>query len=265
MGSNGARWLLRIWIAVGVALMATAVLVRGIGNDDGGRTRPEATAPTIPEPMQLLSRAGRSRIDERWLWIEPEHRDRWERCYKRPFEIADCPRFGDWIATRAGADTALLVSELTRGKAEEAVTALALVFELARRTAWRAGVLDSGSDATQLAALLENWLALWAATSARDPLLAEPTRAAFCLWGRVTSTAIDAPLFGRDAAVASHARVFVESLIHTKGAAPTDFGRAFGERYPRAFTGLLAEDDFLVGLADDCTRLFPELDGGCGS
>jgi hypothetical protein len=265
MATNGAQWVLKLWIAVGVVLMSTAVFVRGLGDGDGSRASPEATAPSIPEPMQLLSRSGRARIDARWLWIEPEHRDAWERSYRRPFDIVDCPRFAEWIATRAGADTALLIGELTRGQAEEAVTALALVFELARSTSWRVGVLDSGADATELATMLENWLRLWAATSARDPLLAEPTRAAFCLWGRVASAAVDAPFFGQDDSVASHARTFADSLMRARGGAPTDFGRAFAEQFPRAAASVLGADDFLVGLSEDCLRLFPEMNGGCGS
>lgn len=265
MATNGTRWVLRTWVAFGATLLVVGVWVRGVGLRGGERAPRSELAPTIPEPMQLLSRAARTRIDERWLWIEPERRERWERCYRRPFELQDCPRFQPWSATPAGVDTLLLVGELTRGKAEEALTALALVFELARRTEWTAGLLSSGEDASELARVLETWLAIWAPVSARDPLLAEPARAAFALWGRVSSVVVDAPLFGVDEAAASHARVFADSLTRSRTSAPTDFGRAFAEASPRAFAQLLEDDGFLSGLAEESARVFPEIDGGCGS
>ncbi|MCC6406621.1 MAG: hypothetical protein IT453_05625 [Planctomycetes bacterium] len=265
MVANGARWILRMWVVFGACLLTLAVFVRSIGLRGGERSAPELATPTIPEPMQLLSRSAATRIDARWLWIEPERRERWERCFRRPFEIRDCPRFADWLATPDGAETALLIGELTHGKAEEALTSLSLIFELARRTAWKVGVLDSSTDATELARLLETWLSTWAPTSSRDPLLAEPTRVAFALWARITSAAVDAPFFGTDEAAASHARVFADSLTRARAAAATDFGRALAEHSPRAFALLLQESDFLVGLAEDAARLYPEIDGSCGS
>lgn len=265
MATNGTRWVTRTWIAVGAILFVLAVYVRGLGHRTGRRSPAEYEAPTIPEPMQLLSRAGRTRIDGRWLWIEPEHRERWERCYQRPFEIVDCPRFTEWSATASGAETVLLIAELTRGRAEEGLTSLALVFELARRTDWKVGVLDANADALELARLLEQWLQTWAPVSANDPLLAEPARAAFALWARVTREVVDGPVFGTDDAAESHARVFADSLTRSRAPAATDFGRALAESAPRAFALLLDESDFLVGLAEESARLFPEIDGACGS
>jgi hypothetical protein len=264
MVPNDARWFLRAWVALGAVLFVLGIWVRGLGGPSRDHAPLAAQTPTIAEPMQLLSRAAETRIDGRWIWIAPEHRERWERCVRRPFELADCPRLAEWLATRDGAETALLIGELSRGKAEEGLTALSLVFELARRGAWKAGVFDTTADAAELARLLETWLSIWAPVSANDPLLAEPARAAFALWGRVSAELVSAPLFGSDESAASHARVFADSLTHARGPAATDFGRALAESSPRALASLLDEDDFLRGLAEESARLFPELDGGCG-
>ncbi len=256
---------------IGALILSSAILlvcslwIRALDLRPRGVRASEPTSTTIPEPMQLLSKNARERLDARWIWIAKEHEALWSRVSHVPFDLRGCPRTSEWLAGANGHDVEQLIDQLTHGNtSEEALSALALLFQIARATSWKSGMIASGVDAAKLGDLLEKWLVTWAPTSAHDSTLGEPARAALCLWGRAAREAIRAPIFGRDEAIESHARVVLDGLLKSRGASRTAFGEEFAQQFPRAVSTLAGDGDFLRGLADDAARLFPEIDGVCG-
>lgn len=244
-------------------LILLGVWVRGHDVRSRGGEPVAVSEPSIPEPMQLLARGAEHRIDQRWQWIAEDHRTAWDKVWATPFQIQGCPQLAEWITTPRGQQLEQLIGVLERGTAEEGMTALALIFQLARATSWESGPLRGGGDASRLADLLESWLTTWASASARDSLLAEPSMAALMLYARAMREARNAPLIGSDDAADARGRTFLERITGVAATARTSFGNALFERHPRAAAMLVSEKDCLRGLAEECSERYPDLDGSC--
>ncbi len=254
-------------LATTVALLVAGVLVRGLEpaplDPLAGTLEGEGTP--IVEPLQFLQPSARTRIDELTAYVVLEHRIEWEAAFREVFEIEGCPDARTWLDGARGQAFGRLVGTLRRGSREEAFAALALLFELARNTRWKAGVVyGDSSNAQRVAELLESWLATWAERAARDPLLYEPAVACVLVYGRVMRAAWNAPAFGKNEAARTRATRFLEQLTGARERTRTAFGDALQARYPRAYALLLRDDDSLEGLASEAAAFYPDLDGVCG-
>jgi len=261
------RTFVAVLLAASLLLLVGAVLVRGY--DTRGLPRaPEDRDPesrTIAEPLQLLSRGSALRIEELTPLIAPERRDAWDSAHLLPFRLAGCPKLLDWIDSSQGQRFERLLGELRRGSSEEALAALALIFQLARSTEWDPGLLARTQHSERLGGLLQEWLRVRAEDSAKDPLLHEPALAGALLYGRVMRTAYDAPAIGRMEAPYERAKAFLWELTRAHAAPRTQFGESLLASHPRAMANLLDLDDFLRGFDEEARLLFPELDGECGA
>jgi hypothetical protein len=245
-------------------LLAAAVAVRGIAParvvlpKDAKDDRPK-----IAEPMQLLAHGAKLRAPELDALVAADHRNAFKTSRQTLFRLADCPPLVEWIDGADGQAFERLTSELRAGSREEAFASLALLFQLARATQWRPGVLARSQHAERLGGLVQDWLRVWGEQSARDPLLSEPALAAMLLYGHVMRTAWRAPLVGYNAAPYERSSAFLADLTGIKKGRQTALGDALQGRYARAAARLHADKDVLSGLEEECAVLFPDLTGEC--
>lgn len=254
-------------LASSLILLVLAVAVRGLRPEPPPAPAQllEASAPTIIEPMQLLQASARVRIDELTAFVAVQRLMGWESTHRSVFDIEGCPDARSWLDSADGQALERLVANLRRGSREEAFAALALIFEVARSTRWKAGVVyGDSSNAERIAVLYEGWLQAWAERAAQDGLLYEPAVAAALVYGRVMRAAWTAPTFGKNEAARTRATRFLEQLTGSRERQRTQFGDALQARHPRAFALLLREEDSLEGLADEAAAFYPDLDGVCG-
>ncbi len=256
----------RIRASMGATLLLLGVAVGVRALEPAPMTLPEDTYsefPLIPEPMQFLGRGSRNRVAELGQWVSPERRLLWLRTYPIVYELNDCPGLRDWLDTPAGQRTEQLIDKLRLSSPEEALAALALVFQMARATTWDPGFLGRAEHAERLAGLLQEWLRVWAEPSAASPILHEPAMSAALLYGLVMRMAYAAPALGRNREAHERARRFVADLLVTRGTHRTEFGEAFYARFPLAFVRSMAEADFLLSFEQEAIALFPDLNGEC--
>jgi hypothetical protein len=221
--------------------------------------------PRIVEPMQFLGHGAALRAPELDAWVAPERKARFKALRELAFHLTDCPETVAWADSAEGQRLEQMLSELRRGKREEAFAALVLDFHLARATEWKPGILTQTpqANAERMAGLFADWLRTWGERGASDPLLAEPTRAALLVYARLMRTAQNAPVIGTNAASYERGVKFVGELVGVDAGRRTVLGEALQARHPDAMRKLLGESDRLRGLDDEARTLFPDLTGEC--
>lgn len=254
-------------LVVAAALVAAAVAARTID-------APRATVaedvveegPRIVEPMQFLGRGASLRAGELDDWVALERRPRFKALREQVFHIAECPETVEWVDSAEGQRLERLLGELRGGKREEALAALTLVFQLARSTEWKPGILASTPEANaeRMAGLVADWLRAWGERGARDPLLAEPARAAALVYGRLMRTAQHSRVIGTNAGSYERGLRTVEELVGLDAGRRTALGESLQSRHPEALRKLVRDSDRLRGFDDEALTLFPDLDGECG-
>jgi hypothetical protein len=253
----------RAVMALAGLLFVFALLVRGAR--PAALVRPEdapVDEPRIAQPLQLLARGAALRVTELDRWVTPERLAEWKAVRGSVFGLADCPSTMDWLDGAEGQRFERCVSALRGGTREDALAALVLVFQLARATDWKPGMLGHTQHAERLGALLEGWLRSWSARSAKDALLVEPALSAALLYGRAMRLAWRAPVLGYNAAPYERARALL-SEIAGESSQRSEFGQALASRHPEAARGLGSEADMLLGLEEECAVLYPKLVGDC--
>lgn len=222
--------------------------------------------PRIVEPMQFLSKGASLRAAELDAWVAEDRRPRFKALRDLLFHLPDCPETNEWVDSAEGQRLERLLAELRSGKREEAFASLVLVFRLARATEWKPGILTQTphANAERMGGLVADWLRAWGERGARDPLLAEPTRAAVLVYGRLMRTAQQAPVIGTNAASYERALKTVGEVLGVDAGRRTALGEALQARHPEAMRKLVGDMDRLRGLDDDAHTLFPDLDGECG-
>jgi len=260
-------WSTKRWLALAeaatVALLLAAVAVRGI---EAERPLPpeERDTPALVEPLQLLSAGSRARFQQFDALVRDDLRGPFWKAANAVYELDGCPDLGTWLATPAGLEAEQMIAQLRRGTPEEALAALALIFQIARATEWDAGVFGGARDAERLGRLLSGWLRARGDGCADDALLHEPALHAVVLYGRAMRKSYNAPLVGREDSALERARGFMAELAGAPGGRRTAFGKALQARFARA-TGMLAdESDPLEGFEEEARVLLPDLDGDCG-
>jgi hypothetical protein len=253
--------------AVG-ALCLAAVLVRGVEATPPAPPAPPVVepgeGPHIASPGQLLRAAGLARLGEVEAFLDGELLEGWRAATAALGAIEGCPELGAWLATPAGLELERLVAELTRGSSEEALGALALVFQLAARTEWQPGVLGGPEHAEELGGLLGAWLDARGLDAMDDGLLYEPALGAVLLYARAMRAAHEDGWFGNSGRSLERARALVARLSEGPGETRSALAVAVEAAYPRALPRSLESDGFLDALAEESALAFPELDGECG-
>ena len=261
-----SRFPLAAVLSLAGLLLVGAVYVRGIRGAALELPEDRERAPdAIAEPLQFLGRGAHLRLDELTERIADQGTGAvtaWAGVHRVPFEVLDCPKLTDWIATGEGQLVEQLLSDLRRGTREEALGALSVLFAVARQTAWAPGVRGS-KNAERLAAMYQDWLRKWAEPAADDELLAEPALACALVYASIMRRAYEAPPITRDESIASRARTFLEALTGSAKPRLTRFGEALNARYPTAFDTFRRKADLLEGFAELAHVQFPELDGEC--
>jgi hypothetical protein len=258
-----------VWITstalVAVLVFVGALYVRGV---DGEAPVAVADRPREPEelaaPMQLLGASAYLRAGELAPRIRESLREEWRDVQRFTSRIADCPPSSDWIASPAGQRFERLVGELRRGSREEALAALHLVFEVARRTEWAPGLRARTQHADKLAGLFQEWLRAWGPRAAEDTLLSEPAVAATLAYGGLMRRVSQPlPLGGNDEAL-ERARTFLTSLLQDAHGQSTRLAAAVRARHPLALEAFGGKRNTLEGFARAFEQAYPELKGECG-
>ncbi|MCC7014315.1 MAG: hypothetical protein IT454_17275 [Planctomycetes bacterium] len=247
-----------------VALLGVAVAVRGI--EGAPRVEPfdrPTEADAIREPLQFLGRGAALRIAELGPRISAESQTAWRAAYRAPFDLKDCPQTAEWLVTPAGQRLERLLGDLRRGTREDALAALALVFQLARATEWKPGLLAKTQHAEKLAGFAQDWLRAWSERAASEPVLAEPALAtvlAYGLWMKRVSQ--PRPIGRRDEAY-DRALAFLQSILRDGSGRPTALYEALRARHPGVVSGFEGGRDALDAFEAAALQLFPELNGEC--
>lgn len=248
-----------------VLVFVGAFYVRGL---EGRAPLTAGDRPRAPDeiaaPMQLLGVSGYLRAGELTPRVRDSLREEWIDVQKFTARVASCPKTAEWLATPPGQRFERLIDELRRGSREEALAALHLVFELARRTEWAPGLLGRTQHADRIATLLQEWLRAWAERSADDALLGEPATSAVLLYGSLMRKVSQPLVIGGDDGALERAKAFLGGLLVDTRGQPTRFAAAVRAREPRALDVFGGKRDVLGGFADACQRAMPELDGDCG-
>lgn len=255
---------LRAAMIASLALLVLAVVVRGF--QPAPQTLPEdqpGDEERIREPMQFLSRGAALRVRELDAWVSKDLSVSWRAQRGRLFALDDCPSLMVWLDGEEGQRLERLLARLRAGSREDALGALAMIFQLARATEWDTGLLGGSHHAERLARLLQDWLRNWAERSAEDAVLHEPALAAALLYGRAMRIAYEAPVVGRNRPAYERARNFLQDLCGTGTRQRSAFGESLRTSHPRALSVLESDDDFLRGFRGECIVLFPGLDGDC--
>lgn len=221
--------------------------------------------PRIVEPMQFLGKGARLRAPELDEWVADERRPRFKALRDLAFHLADCPPTVEWLNGADGQRLERLLGELRSGKREEAFASLVLVFQLVRATEWKPTILGTSREANaeRLAGLFADWLRAWGERGAVDPLLAEPSRAAVLVYGRLMRTAQDSARIGINEASYARGLKTVEELLGVDAGRRTALGESLQARHPGALRKLVGDTDRLRGLDDEARTLFPDLNGAC--
>jgi len=257
------RWWIPSLLWLAGLLCIAAVAVRGLEPRPAQRPEDRMEAgPRIIEPMQFLSRGARLRARELDEWVRVELREEFAAMRTELFGLRGCPRTADWLDGAEGQRCERLLNELRGGTRVDALAALTLCFQLARGSGWSPGLRGDARSAERLGAVLQDWLRVWGARGAEDPLLSEPVLAATLLYARTMRTAWRAPLLGHLEAPQLRARQFLGELCGS-GGRRTAVGKGLELRFSRALQGLSDEDDPLAGFDEECGLVFPQLDGGC--
>lgn len=246
-----------------IVLFVAALGVRAIPGDAPTRAedRPREVD-ELREPMQLLGRSAALRIAELDPRISEPQRSAWLATRRRVFELQGCPKAAEWLDSPDGQAFERHVGELRRGTREDALAALALSVELARRTEWTSGLLRRNPDAERIASLLADWLRTWAGRAPDDTLLGAPTQAATALYAHVMQIA-GKRLLGRDEALDESAVAFLSQHLRDPRGQPTALARGLDAAHPAALRDFGARKDSLAGLDGLARQLFPGLDGEC--
>lgn len=251
-------------MAVTGLLLALSVWVRGI--EVAAPPPPEdrpVDEPHIEEPMQLVAPGARHRREELEAFVSEAHRAAWRESAAVVFSLEGCPWLRPWLEGPEGQRCEQLLERLRAGTRDDALAALALVFELARSTRWRPS-WGHAEHAERLGGLLQEWLRAWAERSADDPVLHQPAMAAALFYGSVMRKAWNAPTFGYNRSSLERARAFLAELVGA-GSERARFGRALQARYPRAFAAF--DDDepaaVLRAFSEESALLFPTAEGDC--
>jgi len=246
------------------ALLAAAVAVRGI---HGERPIAPADRPQQPdelrEPMQFLGRGARMRVAELGPRISAENATIWKAAYRAPFDLDGCPRTAEWLVTPQGQRFERLLGDLRRGTREEAFAALVLVFELARRSEWKAGLLGRTGDAERLASFVQDWLRAWSERAMDDALLAEPAMAAALMYGRWMKLVARPRPIGEDEEAAQRALAFLGTLLIDDSGGSTKLARSLRARHPAAMSAFDDRRDVLEAFSGVAGQLCPDLTGEC--
>jgi hypothetical protein len=252
-----------VWGAT-AALVAGSFAVRGI--DVAPPPAPEDAVeerPRILAPMQFLSGGAQERIAELDSWVSQGQRQVWKASRGIVFHLEGCPTLYPWMESTEGLRVERLLEELSRGTREDALAALALIFQLARSCDWDPGLRGRSEHAEKLGSLLAVWLRRWADPSATDPVLHEPALAATLAYGAVMRVAWSAPMVGHNQAPYARATAALTDLCGLAPRERTPFGRSLQARYERAYAILEGEEDRLRGLTEEAAILYPGFEGGC--
>jgi hypothetical protein len=222
--------------------------------------------PRIQEPMQLLGPGAAARAPELDPWVAEARRKRFAELRQVLFRLASCPDAVEWLDSAQGQRLERLLGELRAGTREEALAALALLMRLARATDWEPGLLESAAeaDAERIAALYADWLRVWGEPGARDPLLAEPVRAAVLVYALLVETARESPVIGTNAASGERGVALIESLARFDSLSRTALGEALQANHPAAVRRFVDSGERLAGFAAEARTLYPDLKGDCG-
>src|SRR5688572_24436099 len=253
------------WTAAAVVvfvLLAAAVAVRAIRGEAPVAPQDRPREPdAIRSPMQLLGRGAFLRMSELDPRVGAAHRDEWKAARRSVFELSECPPLSEWLDGPEGQRLERTLGELRRGTRDEALGALALVIELARRTEWDPGLLGRSQNAQRLAGLLQEWLRAWGERGAEDATLSEPTLAAVLAYAHAMQVAVKAPALGDDEAAYERATSFLSLLLVDAQGQPSALSRALRARHSEAIAEFESRSDVLAGLDAAAEQLFPELDG----
>lgn len=139
------------------------------------------------------------------------------------------------------------------------------MFQLARATEWKPGILTQTpqANAERMASLLADWLRARGESGAKDPLLAEPARAAILVYGRLMRTAQQSPVLGTNSASYERGLKTIEELVGIDSGRRTALGESLQARHPVALRKLVGDSDRLRGFDDEARTLFPDLNGEC--
>jgi len=248
--------------ALVLALLAGGVAVRGLDERPGARPGGADAELSVAEPMQLLHGGGDRRLAELDAWIGDARREEWVDARTALVRLVDCPSLEAWLETLAGQRFERLVVGLERGSAEEALGALASIFELGRRTRWDPGYFGGPRGAERLGGLVADWLDQWGARAATDPLLYDPGLAAVLVYGRAMRVAYQGNLFRSSRTSAERARAVIRRHVGVAGDR-TPLGVGLERHFPGAFAEPLEAADFLVGFAREAELAFPGVSGTC--
>lgn len=257
----------KLTMALVVALLAAGLFVRGLeplaAEEPGERATPEEEKRLVPEPMQLLRANSRRRLAELDPFVDPDVAKEWTAARNALFTFDDCPELAPWLESGEGQHFERLLTGLQRGSREEALGALALIFQVARSCDWSPGYFGGAAGSERLGGLLRGWLGDWAEEGVQDPLLYEPTLAAVLLYGKVMHTSYRGNWISDNDSSLDRARTFLARLLGDAGEHRTRLALALEARFP----GTLAEDpedeEFLDGFEREAELAFPDLTGEC--
>jgi hypothetical protein len=261
--ASGGTAATRVAMGATLALLLAAFAVRAIPGDRPGapQDRPKEER-ELREPMQLLGRSASLRVAELDALVSEGARADWTAARRRVFELQGCPKLGDWLDGPEGQSLERTLADLRRGSREDALAALALTTELARRTEWTQGLLRKNPGAERLSRLVADWLRAWSDRAATDSLLSEPAIAATALYARATRVA-GKRVIGRDDTLDEAATAFLTQQLRDAQGQATALARAIRAAHPTALAGFDERDKALAGLDSIAERLFPGLDGEC--
>jgi len=249
-----------------VLVFVGAIAVRGVSGDPAVAPADRERAPDdIAAPLQLLGPAASLRAGELAPRVRETLRQEWSEVQRSVARIQDCPPSSEWLASAPGQRCERLLAELRSGSRDEALAALHLVFELARRTEWAPGLRARTQHADKLAGLLHDWLRAWGERAADDRVLSEPAVAATVAYGALMRRVSQPlPLGGNDEAL-ERARAFLSGLLFDAQGQATRLGLAVRARHPKALETLAGRRNVLDGFREAFELAYPELDGECGS
>jgi len=255
-------------LAIGAAsvLFVVAIGVRGV--PPAKSVAPQDVieeGPRIVEPMQFLGSGAKLRAAELDEWIAADRRARFKALRDLVFHLDGCPPLLEWIASMDGQRLERLLGELRTGTREEALAGLTLLYQVARATEWKPGVMTTTpqAPAERLGSLFQDWLRTWGEKSATDPLLSEPAVATALVYGRVMYVAQNAPVIGTLQAPLDRARTFLNELLQTGPSRRSPLGELVQSRHGSALSRFVGTDDPLSGFASDALTMFPDLKGNC--
>ncbi len=248
-----------------VLIFVGAIAVRGVSGVGPIAPSDRERAPDeLRAPMQFLGPGAQLRASELTPRVREVLRSEWSAVQPVVATLTGCPPTAEWLSTPAGQRFERLAAELRRGSREEALAALHLCFELARRSEWHPGLLARTQHADKLAGLLQEWLRAWGERSADDTLLSEPAVAATIAYGALMRRVSQPlPLGGSDEALA-RAQSFLRGLLLDSQGQATRLSIAIRARHPAALERFDAKRGQLEGFAEAFENSWPELDGECG-